>query len=170
METKEKNPHLKTAWCGTGGTTAIASRCDDGMIACATIAELSRKAIYRWMAAPASFSDFQTAMSLLSHAYFNPIVGILVRHGVPDHLDKGPLPGSELAKLAGMDALSLMRALRALTSVGAFQEVSPGVFAHNPVSNGFRNRPGGLRNFSLHYTSDHYVKSATALGHSVVTG
>lgn len=122
------------------------------------------------MAAPASFFDFQTAMSLLSHVYFNPIIGVLVRHDVPDHLDNGPLPGSELAKLAGTDALSLARALRALTTVGAFQEVSPGVFANNPVSNLFRNRAGGLRNFALHYTSEHYVKSATALGHSIVTG
>lgn len=122
------------------------------------------------MAAPASFSDFQAAMTLLNHIYFNPILGALIRHGVPDHLDTGSLPASDLARLAGMDALSLTRALRALTAFGAFQEVSPGVFANNPVSNLFRNQPGGLRNFALYNSSDHYVKSATALGHSVVTG
>ncbi|HXY23033.1 MAG TPA: methyltransferase [Candidatus Acidoferrum sp.] len=122
------------------------------------------------MAAPASFSDFQTAMSLLNHMYFNPIIGALVRHHVPDHLDNRPLAASHLARLAGMDALALTRALRALTAFGAFQEVSPGVFANNPVSNLFRNRPGGLRNFALYNSSDHYIKSAAALGHSVVTG
>ena len=122
------------------------------------------------MAAPSSFSEFQAALSLMSHIYFNPIMGALVRHGVPDHLANGPLPASDLAQCAGMDALSLTRALRALTTFGTFQEVSPGVFANNSVSNLFRNQPGGLRNFALYYSSDHYVKSAAALGHSIVTG
>lgn len=122
------------------------------------------------MAAPSSFSDFQAAMCLMNHRFFNPVLGALVRHGVPDHLDNGPLSASGLAKLAGMDALSLSRALRALTSVGAFQEVSPSVFANNPVSNLFRNRPGGLRNVALYSSCDHSLKSAAALGHSVVTG
>ena len=106
----------------------------------------------------------------MTHVYFNPVIGVLVRRGVPDYLDKGPLPASELAKLAGMDALSLTRALRAVVAFGAFQEVSPGVFANNPVSNLFLNRPGGLRNMALHYSSEHFLKSATALSHSVVTG
>ena len=122
------------------------------------------------MAAPCSLSDFQAAMSLMNHIYFNPIIGALVRHGVPDHLDIGALPASDLARRAGMDALALTRALRALTAFGTFQEVSPGVFANNAVSNLFRNRPGGLRNLALYYSSDHYGKSAAALGHSVVTG
>lgn len=94
------------------------------------------------MATPAaSFSHFQAAMSLVNHIYFNPVMGALVRHGVPDHLDNGPLSASDLAQLAGMDTLSLTRVLRALTTFGTFQEVSPGVFANNPVSNLFRNRP-----------------------------
>lgn len=122
------------------------------------------------MATPAPFSHFQAAMSLMNHIYFNPVMGALVRHRVPDHLDNGPLSASDLAQLAGMDALSLTRVLRALPTFGTFQEISPGVFANNPVSNLFRNRPGGLRNFALYYSSNHYVKSAAALGHSVVTG
>jgi len=122
------------------------------------------------MAAPASFSDIQAVMSLMNHIYFNAIVGALVRHEVSDHLDDGPLSARELARLSGMDELSLTRALRALTASGTFQEVSPGVFANNSVSNLFRNRPGGLRNVALYYSSDHYVKSAAGLGHSVVTG
>ncbi len=109
-------------------------------------------------------------MSLMSHMYFNPIVGVLVRRGVPDHLDKGPLSASDLAQLVDMHPLSLTRALRALASFGTFQEVSPGVFANSPVSDLFRNRAGGLRNVALHYSSAHFVKSAAALGHSIVTG
>lgn len=122
------------------------------------------------MAGAVSLSDFNVALSLLNHLYLNPVIGALVRRGVPDHLDKGPLPASDVARLADMDALSLTRALRALAAFGAFQEVSPGAFANNPVSDLFRNRPGGLRNLALYYSSDHFVKSASALSHSVVTG
>jgi len=119
--------------------------------------------------APSS-SNFNAALSLLNHVYFSPVIGALVRRDVPDHLEKGPLAAAELAQLSEMDALSLTRALRALTAFGTFQEVSPGVFANNPISDLFCNRPGGLRNCALFYSSDHFLKSATALGHSVVTG
>jgi len=122
------------------------------------------------MSAPASLSNFQAAMSLMNHTYLNPIIGALVRHGVPDHLDQGPLAASDLAQRAGLNALALTRALRALAAFGTFQELSPGVFGNNPVSNLFRNRPGGLYNFALYHSSDHHVRSAAALGHSVVTG
>ena len=36
------------------------------------------------MAGAASFSNFNAAMSLMNHVYFNPVIGALVRHGVPD--------------------------------------------------------------------------------------
>ena len=122
------------------------------------------------MSAAASLANFQAALSLLNHSYFDPIIGALVRHGVPDHLDHCPLAAADLAQRAGVDALALTRVLRALAAFGTFQEVSPGVFANNPVSNLFRNRPGGLYNFALYNSSDHHVRSAAALGHSVVTG
>lgn len=122
------------------------------------------------MTGPSSFSNFNAALSLLHHVYFNPLIGTLVRCGVPDHLDQGPLPASDLARVAGMDALALTRALRALAAFGAFREVSPEVFANNPVSDLFRDRPGGLRNMALYHSSDQYQKSAAALGHSVITG
>jgi len=118
----------------------------------------------------ASLSNFQAAMSLLNHSYFNSVIGALVRHGVPDYLDDGPLAAAVLAQRAGIDALALTRALRALAAFGTFQEVSPGVFGNSPVSNLFRNRPGGLYNFALYNSSEHHVRSAAALGHSVVTG
>ncbi|HMK23003.1 MAG TPA: methyltransferase, partial [Terriglobales bacterium] len=122
------------------------------------------------MAGSPASSDFHTALSLLYHLYLNPVIGTLVRRSVPDHLDRGPLPASDVAQLAGMDALALTRALRVLTAFGTFQEVSPGVFANNSVSDLFRNRAGGLRNLALYYSSDHFLRSALALNHSVITG
>lgn len=118
----------------------------------------------------AELSDIRAAASLMHHVYFNPIIGTLVRCGVPDHLDSGPLPASDLAQRVGMNTLSLTRVLRALAAFGAFKEVSPGTFANTPLSDLFRNRLGGLRNAALFYCSDQFLKSAAALGHSAVTG
>jgi len=122
------------------------------------------------MSAPASDSNFQVAMFLLNHTYFTPIIGALIHHGVPDHLDDGPLGASDLARRAGVNALALTRVLRALAAFGTFREESPGVFANNGVSELFRTRPGGLCNYALYNSSDIHVRSAAALGHSLVTG
>ena len=122
------------------------------------------------MSESSSLDNINAAFGLLSHLYLTPVLAALIRCGVPDHLDEGPLPASDLATRAGMDALSLTRALRALAAFGAFQEVSPGTFANSPVSDLFRDRPRGLRNAALFWGSDHVLKSAAALGHSVVTG
>jgi len=114
--------------------------------------------------------DFRTAFGLLSHLYLTPALGAILQGRVPDHLHAGPLPAWELAKRSGLHTLTLTRALRALTAAGAFQEVSPGVFANNPVSDFFRDRPGGLRNAVLFWGGEHLLKSAAELGHSVKTG
>lgn len=122
------------------------------------------------MTESSSFSDAAAASSLLSHLYLTPVLVGLIQGGVPDHLDQGPLPAKDLAKRAGLDELSLSRALRALAAFGAFQEVSPGVFANNSVSDFFRDRPGGFRNAALFWGSEHVLQSAAALGHSMKTG
>ncbi len=115
-------------------------------------------------------SDFHAALSLIHHVLFGPVIGSLVRGSIPDHLDQGPLPAAELAGKAGMNELSLTRALRALAGFGAFQEVTPGVFANNSLSNLFRNQPGGLRNYAIFYSSDYLLQCARGLRQSVVTG
>ena len=122
------------------------------------------------MSETSSFDNVTAAFGLLSHLYLTPVLVALIRGGVPDHLDGGPLAASELAKRSGLDELSMTRGLRALTAFGAFQEASPGVFANNPVSDLFRDRPGALRNAALFWGSEHLLQSAPALGHSVMTG
>jgi hypothetical protein len=114
--------------------------------------------------------DFRAAFGLLSHLYLTPVLVALIRGRVPDHLDVGPLPASELAERSGLHALTLTRALRALTAFGAFEEVSPGVFVNCPVSALFRDQPGTLRNAALFWGGEHLLKSAAELGHSVKTG
>src|SRR3954471_3858414 len=108
-------------------------------------------------------------MSMLSHVYFAPILGTLIRANVPDLLDGGAGDSEELAKQAGLHPLSTVRALRALSAFGVFRELGPGTFANSATSNLFR-LGGGLRNYALFATSEQYLKSAMALGQSLHTG
>ena len=114
-------------------------------------------------------SGVQTAMSILSHLYFVPILGRLIRANVPDLLGGGAVDSEKLAKQAGLHPLSTVRALRALTAFGVFPEVAPGTFANSEASSLFRDG-GGLRNYALFATSEQFLKSATALGYSLDTG
>src|SRR6266545_3942419 len=94
------------------------------------------------VSAPVSSSSFQAAMSVLSHMYFAPILGRLIRARVPDLLDGGALQGAELANQAGLHPLSTVRAMRALTAFGVFREVAPSAFVNSEVSSLFRDAPG----------------------------
>jgi hypothetical protein len=108
-------------------------------------------------------------MAMLSHAYFAPILGRLIRARVPDLLDEDGTPGAQVAKRAGLHQLATVRALRALTAFGLFREVAPSTFANTPASSLFREG-GGLRNYALFATSEQFLKSAAALGYSLETG
>jgi len=47
---------------------------------------------------------------------------------------------------------------------------TPCTFANSEASNLFRDAPGGLRNYALFATSEQFLKSSAALGHSLETG
>ena len=122
------------------------------------------------MSAPMSNSGVQAAMSILSHVYFAPILGRLIRARVPDLLHGGAVHSAALANKAGLHPLSTVRALRALTAFGVFREVAPCMFVNSEASTLFRDAPGGLRNYALFATSEQFLKSSAALGHSLETG
>src|SRR5215470_10003922 len=111
------------------------------------------------MSAPMSNTSFQTAMSILSHVYFAPILGTLIRSRVPELLDGGAVHSTELANKAGLHPLSTVRALRALAAFGVFREVAPKKFENSEASALFRDAPGGIRNYALFATSEQYLKS-----------
>lgn len=50
------------------------------------------------MSAQVSNAGFEAAMSILSHVYFAPILGKLIRARVPDLLNGGAVQAAELAK------------------------------------------------------------------------
>src|SRR3954454_12050654 len=107
------------------------------------------------MSASSSNSGFQTAMSVLSHLYFAPILGRLIRANVPDLLDAGAIHSEQLVKQSGLHPLSTVRALRALTAFGVFRELAPGTFGNSEASSLFRDG-GGLRNWALFATSEQF--------------
>jgi hypothetical protein len=109
-------------------------------------------------------------MSMLSHVYFAPILGRLIRARVPDLVGDGTVHSAELAVQAGLHPLSTVRALRALTAFGVFREVAPSTFVNSEASSLFRDAPGGLRNYALFATSEQFLKSSAALGYSLETG
>jgi hypothetical protein len=122
------------------------------------------------VSASMSNPGFQAAMAVLSHLYFAPVLGRLIRARVPDLLDGGAVHVAELASQAGLHPLSTSRVMRALTAFAVFREVAPSTFVNTEASNLFRDAPGGLRNYALFATSDQFLKSSAALGHSLETG
>lgn len=69
--------------------------------------------------------------------------------GIADMVADGPLPVAELAELVAADPDALYRVLRALASVGVFQETRPGVFGATPLTDVLRSGvDGSLRNWA----------------------
>jgi hypothetical protein len=75
-------------------------------------------------------------MSILSHVYFAPILGRLIRARVPDLLEGGAVDGVTLANQSGLHPLSTVRELRALTAFGVFREVVPSTFVEHGRAHG----------------------------------
>lgn len=58
--------------------------------------------------------------------------------GIADALAAGPLSVEDLAARTQADSTNLLRLLRALETLGIFQQISPGTFANTPGSNCLR--------------------------------
>ena len=69
--------------------------------------------------------------------------------GIPDLLKDGPKAARELATATGSDPKALYRMLRALASVGVFEEHPGERFGTNALAQSLEERPGSLRNFAL---------------------
>jgi hypothetical protein len=106
----------------------------------------------------------------IAHVRCNRVLGTIVVHGVPDLLDDGPKAAAELGRLTGLHPLSLERSLRLLAGFGLFVELEPGVFANNEASELLRDRPGGLRNWTLYAASRYIWDAWGAVDHALRTG
>jgi hypothetical protein len=88
---------------------------------------------------------------------------------IPDLLADGPRSAADLAEATGVMSGPLQRALRALVSVGVFDEVDGGRFAATPVSDWFRDRPGSMRGIALMLPAESY-RAFGDLMYSLKTG
>jgi hypothetical protein len=120
--------------------------------------------------AEAELAARQAVREAVFHLPLNRTIGTLVRHRVPDLLERGPVAGAALAERAGLHPLSTVRVLRVLAGHGLFREVEPGVFGNTVASDLLCDRPGGMRNFVLCFTADHVWGQFGGAAHSLRTG
>lgn len=88
--------------------------------------------------------------------------------GVADLLENGPLALGELAARLDCHPASLYRLLRALTTIGIFEQRSPGVFATTSLGRCLGS--GAMRDSCLMLNADWHEAAWRELVHSVRTG
>ena len=98
-------------------------------------------------------------------------IHVAVVLGIPDLLADGPRPNDELAEAAGADAPTLYRLLRALASIGVFEEQDGQRFALAPFGELLRSdRPGSLAGWAAFVGTAPIWAAWGQLLHSVQTG
>jgi hypothetical protein len=89
---------------------------------------------------------------------------------IADHLADGPRSTADLANATGVTEDGLYRTLRALASVGVFEEKSPRTFALNLPAGMLRKGPSSLRDLGLWMTDPFHFRVYAETMHSVKTG
>ena len=93
-------------------------------------------------------------MGLITGYWVSQAVGVVALLGVADQITEGPRRSDELAQAVGADPQALYRVLRLLTSIGVFEEVSPGSFGLTALGETLRSEaPGSVRNFAITETA-----------------
>jgi len=91
--------------------------------------------------------------------------------GVSDELASGPRSIADLAASASVDQATLYRLMRALATVGVYDEQEDGRFALTPLGEGLRSDvPGSLRPLARTLADPATWAAWAHLGHSVRTG
>ncbi|PYS99011.1 MAG: methyltransferase [Acidobacteria bacterium] len=110
-------------------------------------------------------------MQLLSGAFIAPAIYTAAKLGIADLLNDGPKSAADLATETETDERSLYRLLRALASVGAFEEVAPKTFANTPLTETLRSDvPRSTRDMALWICDPEHWKVYGDLSYSVRTG
>jgi hypothetical protein len=112
----------------------------------------------------------QTIFELATAYMISAALHVAVRLGIPDRLADGPARVDALAAATGVDPDRLYRVLRALASVGIFEEQGYRQFAANPPAALLRSGPGSLRDLALFMTNGLHFQVYAEMLHSVRTG
>ncbi len=93
------------------------------------------------------------------------------RLGLADHMAGGPQSSRELAEASGAHGPSIFRLVRALTSLGVFEESQPGLFGLTEVGELLRSdHPRSMRSMALFQGAPPHWQGWGAFLHSVQTG
>jgi SAM-dependent methyltransferase len=98
-------------------------------------------------------------------------ISVAAKLGIADLLGEKPKTSAELAAETNVDARSLHRVLRALSSVGIFTEVDPDCFGLTPLAETLRSDvPGSLRGTAIYMGEDWHMRPWGDIMYSVRTG
>jgi O-methyltransferase domain/Dimerisation domain len=108
---------------------------------------------------------------LLRGSLVTQLIYVAATLGVADLLDDSPKSSRELAAALGVDPEALYRVLRALASIGIFEETDPRRFALTALAQPLRTDvPGSLRASAMLYGERWWWLACGDLLHSVATG
>jgi hypothetical protein len=109
--------------------------------------------------------------SMITGFRLSAALGVAAELGVSDLLADGPRSLAELAAAASADEDTLHRLLRALATVGVYDEPEPGHWSNTELGEGLRSDvPGTLRPLARTLSSPALWAAYGHLGHSVRTG
>lgn len=114
----------------------------------------------------------QVAMlQMISGFWISRAICVVTELGIPDLLNQGPQSAANLASATNTHAPSLNRILRALVSVGVFEETDDGHFALTPLSETLQTGvPGSIRSFAISELGGEHYDAWRELIQSVKTG
>jgi hypothetical protein len=119
---------------------------------------------------PPQIDPAQTVFQLATGYIASAALQTAVKLGIADHLAKGPQPVVALAAAAGVNEDALYRVLRALATVGVFEETGPRTFSLTPAADLLRSDRPGLRDMALWITSPFHFRVYSNALHAVRTG
>lgn len=111
-------------------------------------------------------------IQMISGMWVTQLVYVAAKLGIADLLaQRGPLDAEALAAATGAHPRTLYRALRALTTVGIFDENERHAFRLTPLANLLRSDvEGSVRPLAIMFGEPWHWQSWGALHHSVMTG
>ena len=112
----------------------------------------------------------ETMFELLNGNRVVQMLYVAAKLGLADRLANGPMTVAELAEASGAQADGLYRVLRALASLGIFEETSSRHFALTPLADLLRSdHPGAMRALAIFRGEESY-RAWGELLHAVMTG
>lgn len=110
-------------------------------------------------------------LDMIAGARVSQAIYVAAQLGIADLLSTDPLSAEDLAARCNANAPSLRRVLRALASLGVFEEDARGRFGLTPIAESLRSdAPGSLRSMALFFGDAFWWEVMGDLLHTVQTG